>query len=84
MELLAIVVVALGVLVFFYLRQADKNSDGKVTVAEVKESLDINKDGKVDVADVKAAATKAKTAAKKTAAKAKTAVKKATAKKTAK
>jgi Ca2+-binding EF-hand superfamily protein len=81
MELLILVVIALGVLVFFYTRHADKDGDGKVTVAEVKESLDVNKDGKVDIKDVKEVATKAKTAVKKTAAKAKTAVKKVAAKK---
>lgn len=77
-----IAVVVIAAIGYFFFKGLDTNKDGKVTLEEVKATADVNNDGKVNVEDVKVAATKAKTAVKKTAsnvgAKTKAAMKKAT------
>lgn len=57
---------------------ADAKAAVDNTVAGVTTAADVNNDGKVDAADAKVVVEKAKTGAKKAATKAKTAVKKST------
>jgi hypothetical protein len=92
MEILILAaLVVVGALIYFNRssKSLDINNDGKVdmsdaalavknTVQGTKSLADVDGDGKVTVKDARAAASKAKTAVKKTAAKAKTAAKTAT------